>query len=495
MIFNKASSQRNTVAADLEFPLLKFSDDKNDWWTVRNALEGTQIFGGIGSGKTSGSGRMIATSFLKNGFGGIVLCAKPDEAEEWKQYAKDSGREADVIIFSDGSQWRFNPLQYETSRGGKGAGQTINITELFMSVYKMGQRITGSSSEEKERFWENSMKRCLNRMIDLLKLSKEEVSIDNMVELLSRAPVGETALQQINELEDDEIVKWGETDFCIKCLYNAGENAQTPQQDRDFNLVFNYFLRDFANLDDKVRSTIKEMILGFCEPFLTGILNDHFSQDTNLTPELTFEGKIIVIDFAVKDYLVAGIYAQCIFKYLWQQSTERRKITPDTLPVFLWADESQYFVNEYDTIFQTTARSSRACTVLLTQNISNYYAQMGGGESVAKVDSLLGNLSTKIFHCNNDSVTNEWAAKVIGYDLMAVEGGSLERHQFSITHSKGQSFSMQLLPQILPVEFTTLLTGGNFCNFRIQAIVTVKGRKWSDGKNYKKAIFNQKINS
>jgi hypothetical protein len=130
-MWNRSNSEttisKNTAASDLEFPLMKFSDDKNDWWTVRNALEGVQIFGGIGSGKTSGSGRMIATSFLKNGFGGVVMCAKPDEANEWVKYAKECGREQDLIMFSEGSKWRFNPLQYETTRGGKGAGQTMNI--------------------------------------------------------------------------------------------------------------------------------------------------------------------------------------------------------------------------------------------------------------------------------------------------------------------------------------------------------------------------------
>lgn len=495
MVSNLRFSSQSTVAADLDFPLLKFSEDKNDWWTVRNAVEGVQIFGGIGSGKTSGSGRMIATSFLRNGFGGVVLCAKPDEAGEWENYARECGRENDLIIFREGSDWRFNPLQYETTRAGKGAGLTMNITELFMTVFKMGQRITGSSSEEKERFWENSLKRCVNRVVDLLKLSGEEVSVYNMVEVLSSAPEGEDAMKKIaHELEDEEIVEWGKVDYCIKCLYNAGENSNTPQEDRDFKLVFNFFLRDFAKLDDRVRSTIKEMFLGFCEPFLTGVLNDHFAQDTNITPEVTFGGKIIILDFSVKDYLVAGIYAQSIFKYLWQQAVERRKVTKETLPVFLWVDESQYFVNEYDTIFQTTARSSKACTVFLTQNISNYYAQMGGNETSAKVDSLLGNLSTKIFHCNNDSVTNEWASKVIGQDLIALEGGSNQRSMFNIGGvSRGESYMMQLLPQVLPVEFTTLASGGEHHQYKTQAIITVKGRRWSDGKNFKKAVFSQSV--
>lgn len=490
MLWNSVNSQTSDI--NFEYPLLKFSEDKNDHWTIRNSFEGTQVFGGIGSGKTSGSGRMLAKTFLENGYGGLVLCAKPDEADIWKKYAEDYGRSKDIIIFSEGSEWRFNPLHYEMSRTGKGAGQTINITELFMTVFKMGQRISGSNAEEKERFWENSMKRCINRIIDLIRLAEEDLSIFNMVQILSSAASEEDIEEKIKNTTKDELIKLCEEDFYLRCLYNAGINTDTPQKDRAFGLIYSYFLRDFPKLDQKVKSTIVEMFLGYCEPFLTGILYEHFAQDTNLTPEKSFEGKIIILDFAVKDYLVAGIYAQCIFKFLWQQVVERRNIKIHPRPVFLWADESQYFVNEYDTIFQTTARSSRAATVFLTQNISNYYAQMGGNESHSKVDSLLGNLSTKIFHCNNDAVTNEWASKVIGHDLIALESGSTSKANFSIaSNTVGQSYSMQILPQVLPVEFTTLAQGGDFFNFKTQAIVTVKGKKWSDGKNYKKAVFPQ----
>ena len=67
-------------------------------WTVRDAVEGVQIFGGIGSGKTSGSGRMIALKYLKAGFGGLVLTVKPDEKEDWVGYARLAGREDDLIV-------------------------------------------------------------------------------------------------------------------------------------------------------------------------------------------------------------------------------------------------------------------------------------------------------------------------------------------------------------------------------------------------------------
>ena len=65
---------------DLDTTLIDLHGETQDGiWTVRDAVEGVQIFGGIGSGKTSGSGRMIALKFLKAGFGGLVLTVKPDE--------------------------------------------------------------------------------------------------------------------------------------------------------------------------------------------------------------------------------------------------------------------------------------------------------------------------------------------------------------------------------------------------------------------------------
>jgi hypothetical protein len=477
----------NAVQASLDEVLFFLDAGRKEPWTIRDAVKGTQIFGGIGSGKTSGSGKWIAKSFLSKGFGGIVLCGKPEEAEDWLNYAKETGRENDLIHFQEGSEWQFNPLQYEMTRPGKGAGQTSNITNLFMSIFRMGQRISGGGeSQESERFWENSLRRCLNRTVDLLKLAGEEVSVYNMVELLNTAPEGSDTLSKISSMSVEEVEKWADENFCIRCLFRAGENKESNQQDRDFDLVYNYFLRDFSNLPEKTRSTVMEMFLGLAEPFLTGLLNDHFSKETNLTPEVTFAGKIIILDFPVKNYLEAGIYSQSIFKLLWQQATERRKVEENTAPVFLWVDESQYFINEYDMLFQTTARSSRACTVFLSQNISNYYAMMGGKNAEARVDSLLGNLSTKIYHANNDYKTNEWAANTIGKDFRML--GSVHTGEHPNIGS-----SQQLHYQVDPREFTILRTGGGENALEVEGIMTIAGKRFNNGKNFFKVIFNQNL--
>ncbi|MFA6044460.1 MAG: hypothetical protein WC718_05705, partial [Phycisphaerales bacterium] len=59
-------------------------------WTCGDAFQGTQIFGGTGSGKTSTSGRRFAVGLLrvnrhdpKRRFGGLVLTAKNDDLGTW----------------------------------------------------------------------------------------------------------------------------------------------------------------------------------------------------------------------------------------------------------------------------------------------------------------------------------------------------------------------------------------------------------------------------
>lgn len=474
------------IKYSLTTPLIKFSKNPKDWWTIRDAVRGTQIFGGIGSGKSSGSGKTIAKAFLSNGYGGLVLCAKPDEREQWVRYAKETGRTNDLIIFSEGSKYQFNPLQYELSRTGKGAGEVFNLTNLFMEIYKMGNRFTGNgSSGESERYWDNALKRCLNRMIQLLNMANRELSILNMRRLISSSPMSHE-VESLADMSDNQMMEWASKNYCMSCILEAGSNVQMEDEVEEYELVYDYFMREFANLPKKTRPTIMESFLGLAEPFTSGILKKHFSSNTNLYPEDTHKGKIIILDFPVKEYLASGVYAQGIFKLLWQQATERRDVNILPKPVFLWVDEAQLFLSSYDQIFQTTARSSRACTVFISQNISNYYVSIGGQKPEARVDSLLGNLSTKIFHANNDNVTNEWAAKTISKAFKRIESVNVGQ-QDSI------GLAMQFHWQVEPRQFTILKSGGEENDFKVQGVITIAGKEWSNGKNYIFKSFNQKL--
>jgi len=254
--------------------------------------------------------------------------------------------------------------------------------------------------------------------------------------------------------------------------------------------------------------------MGLAEPFLSGLLFRHFAGVTNLFPEIIYtEKKIIIMDFSVKEYLDAGIIAQSIYKMMFQQAVERRDVEKHPTPVFLWADEAQMFVNPYDQIFLTTARSKRVATVFLTQNIPNYLVVMGAGaEAKPKVDSLLGNLSTKIFHANMDAETNEYASRLIGQGLFGMTSES-KSQVVGHMESKTVGVSMQLRPQVLPLEFLRLKTGGvgysdQRDDYMVEAFITALGKEWKweeeneikgtptvSLRNYTLATFDQRFKS
>jgi hypothetical protein len=87
-------------AINLDTPLLRLSG--SDYFTLRDACQGVCVMGGIGSGKTSGSGAALAGAYLRAGMGGLVLCAKPEESILWQRYCYKYGRSASLIRF-DGS--------------------------------------------------------------------------------------------------------------------------------------------------------------------------------------------------------------------------------------------------------------------------------------------------------------------------------------------------------------------------------------------------------
>jgi type IV secretory pathway TraG/TraD family ATPase VirD4 len=202
------------------------------------------------------------------------------------------------------------------------------------------------------------------------------------------------------------------------------------------------------------------------------------------------------MDLNVKEYMEAGRYAQLIFKLLWQQATERRVKSAileerDRLrPVFIWADECQEFITSEDAAFQATARSARACTVYITQNLPNLYRILNNKH---EVDAFLGNLATKIFHANADVATNEFAANTIGRDWIAHRSISYGNQQNSGSINRSESYDF-LVP---PIQFSRLKKGGVDNNGVVQSYFFQNGRTFGQSQNpqnelpYAKLSFQQ----
>jgi len=460
-----------------------------DVWRIKDACEGTMIFGGTGSGKTSGSGQTLARSYLSAGFGGLVLCAKTDEPSLWKRYAAESGRESDVILFGGPEPWKFNFMNYESERPGVGAGLTENLIHLFVEVASIG---AGSGAGRGgDPFWERAMKSLVRNCIDLLTLAGEPVSLHAMSDIIRTAPTEPGCLQS---------QAWKESSSCWRLLETIAHPPPGTPAAIDGKEVRGYWLAHFPTLGDRTRGSIVAMFSTLAESLMRGRMRELFCSESNLTPEDILAGKIVIVDLPVKEWAEVGRFAAILWKYCLQKAVERRLDNAEgtARPVFLWADECQHFASRYDSSFQATARSSRAATVYLTQNYPNLVVAMGSeANDRALVDSLLGNLGTKLFHANSDRETNHFASELLGRRLQQLHssgaGVSLSvggRAGLGSSAHRGSGEHMEY--EIQPREFTTLRMGGPENQFSAEALLFQNGRIWkSTGKTWQKIAFPQ----
>ncbi len=460
----------------LERTLLAFTGENG--FTVRQAMEGVQIFGATGSGKTTGSGAALARAFLAAGFGGLVLTAKPDEADRWRAYCREAGRLDDLLLFEPGSPLAFNFLEYERRRPGAGAGLTENIVRLFMTVLEVGG--SGQNFGGGDAYWGNALRQLLRNAVDLVRLADQPLSLKAIDEIIASAP------QSPHELRDEEACEaWKRDSLCFAYLASAQEKAGETQ---DFAITYSYWVKQFPYLADRTRSIIVSSFTSLADAFLRGPLYPLLCDRLTVIPEHTHTGKVLLLNLPVKEFGEVGRFAQTLLKYCWQRATEQRDVAQYPNPVFLWADEAHFFVTSHDAEFQSTARSARAATVYLTQNLSNYYAAVGGDPTGrAKVDSLLGNLQTKIFHANGDAVTNLWGAELISKTWQRRQTLS-----FQETTRAGMSSSDSLEFQLQPISFTRLAKGGPENDFAVDAVVFQAGRQWQGtDRNYLEHAFKQ----
>jgi hypothetical protein len=476
----------------LSTPLFRLS--KQDVITIGNAVEGILVTGASGSGKSSGSGKYIALSFLRAGFGGIVLCAKPDERATWERYCREAGRSDDLIIFSPSQPWRYNFIDHELNRAGEGAGLTENILNLFSTVTEMIERGSGQGGggRQDEAYWRRSNRQLCRNLIDLLVFAKGTISIPELYRLAVSAP---TSMDQVRSEE------WKKRSFCFHCLAEADKRPKTPRQTNDFGIVADYFLLEFPGLSEKTRSVVMSTFTSMIDVLNRGVLRELFCEGTNLTPDVIPQGKIIVVDLSVKEYGEVGLCANVLMKYTFMRSIERRDVGANSRPVFLWQDEGQLFSTNFDMPFQTTARASRVATVVMTQSINNFYALGEGQQGKAQADSIFGNLNLKIWHANADPVTNEWASTQVGRckqymvntnsshqpaDWMSVAMGT-STSQMSAGVSEQYEYALQ------PSAFSRLRTGGLANQREVDAIVFCSGLCFqATGKNWMRVTFSQR---
>ena len=513
--------KKSTYPHEDEYPILKVS--KKDHLTVRNASNGIQIFGKPGSGKTNGSGRNLAMSFLTNGYGGLVLSVKNGECENWLKNAQLTGQLYRIVVLSSFERLKayeeqypglevsydyFNPLIYEYERGrGEGGGKTEQLVKLLMRAIEIADQIAKGKTTNTGDFWEKSVEALLTVTIGLLKLAHESkesdeeftLTIKHINDFINSIPRGtnieegtyihkvlDAAEERVNQLYaehqnhgNQQIIKNYDP------LKNAWKKAKAFYEDSE-----NYIENQYIPMPEKQRGGIEGTWLTFAKYFRgDSLLAERFAQgiDDRLRPSVTMEGeqpKIIILDFPQKLFNEDGVLAQAYYKSVWQITVERRtrEQVKNEKPSFCWIDEAQFFLTRRDQEFLTTTRESKCMTVLITQSKLNYDTLLGSTLS----NALLGLVENIFFHWNDDPETNAWAVKKMGQDKIWKDSFSTGPDGRTSTNSQ-ETYQNHIDPS----DFMDLKP--DYQNMYTYAYYFRGGDTFSNGKRYLPVVFDMKL--
>jgi hypothetical protein len=397
----------------LDTPLLRISP--RDLFTLRDACNGVHIFGAIGSGKTSGSGKALASAYLRAGMGFLVLCAKPEEVALWIKYARENGRARSVVIFDETRG--FNFITYELAR--QGWAGLPNVTECIMRVLEFADHAMGAGGQANDPFWPQAVRQAINYALPAIYAAWGNVTVANIIDFVVSAA---TKAEQYNDPD------FAGQSYAARTLHKMHHAPAVRMPAAEQRPVLEFWFRQYPAIPEKTRGNVSISLSAKLDRFRHGRMRDCFCGHTDIVPEMILNGAIVIMAMSVLTWNEDGNIGQMIFKYMTQRMIESRNGLPPQYrerPVAIWADEAQYFVSVKDDEFLSTCRASRACVVFLTQTLPAYYARLGKDRTDA-VDGIVGKFNTHIFHLNACNRTNTFASQLIGrgIQLRSTSGGS-----------------------------------------------------------------------
>ena len=390
---------------DLDTPLLQLTAHSTlDLRTVLGG--GCHIFGSTGAGKSTAA-KTLAASLLRAGCGMLVMCTKSEEIEVWRAYAKANGRSSSVILFDETKSFAF--IDWLLAKYGvRGLG---TITDALLRIVESVDLAAGGlGGVSQESFWQEASRALLSYSVTVLHGANGRVSVPDIVAFVNSAATN--ARQYVDDPD------FAASSFAAQTLRKAVDNPAVRLGKEFLGPALEYWFRGFTAMSDKTRANVLVSLTAKLDRFVQpGLLRDVFcSGRTDIVPEMTFGGSIIIMALPVLTLAEDGIIAQHLFKYAWMRAVESRNALEQTQrerPVVLWADESHNFLSLRDSQFISMSRGSRASVVMLTQNLPSYYAKLGENR-IQTVNGLIGQFNTHIFHLNSCTVTNEWASKLVG---------------------------------------------------------------------------------
>lgn len=464
-----------------------FSSDMGDWddgrtlvlwnddepWTIGDSFEGVQVWGDTGSGKSSTSGRLFAAAMLRAGYGGLVLTVKPEDTEQWRRNLEENGRAQDGVFFGPQAGTCFNFLDYELRHGARLGFGSRDAARILAELVSLAHR----DAQSGDTFWQKSAQVLIGKTLDLIAAAGTTPSMLLANEIIQSGP------QFLDQTKDSQ---WQAQSKCWQLLTRGRQRANG---EHDFQQAEVYWTREFPLLPEKTRqSIVATFTASVAQHFCSAPMHAMFGGATNISPDDISDGKIVVVNLPVLDYGEAGRFASIVWKYCTQLALQRQ--AKRERPVFIFSDESHYFLTDHDQLFQTTARSARCATVYLTQNRSNYLAESPGDAGRNRVASMCACLKTQILHQCSHEETRRAFAEAIGKHRFKRPTETRSYGNGAPTHSVTDHLVDDFW--VSPDSATSLKTGGEAYDYKVEAFMTKAGKSFDGRKPALRALFDQR---
>jgi hypothetical protein len=464
-----------------------------DHLTFRDFCKSSLILGGLGSGKSSTSGRTILSAMLSAGLGAVIHTVKGEDTADAIACAEKCGRGRDVLVFNEKSGLTFDPLAYEWSREGRGSNDAETIIHYFSTLLAIGKQ-PGSNNE---RFWELAAEQAQRHAIHLIRLAQEPLSIVNIHRAIQSYPTSP------GQHEEES---WQRNAYTAQLINQIRTRKDTLSEEdwSDLDVATQFVLFQWAALDEKPRSSIEMTFSGLADKFLFSPFRRIFASGTfSFTPEqVTHNRLILIIDFPILEYgKETARLIQTMVKLTFQRAWLRHKFTPGCCNgAALFQDEFQMLIHRDENHFAQVCRGSGIASVYMTQTILNLAEELSESQPGSKTKAFLNNLSIKIAHHSTCPDSSNYMAEVIGKEYRYMEsynagGGNNGGHAHT-----GVGGSQQLVHMVEPIEFTRLASPDSH-NPYAEAICYVGGRAFEatksarnpQGRNYLKVTFSRNL--
>jgi type IV secretory pathway TraG/TraD family ATPase VirD4 len=384
-----------------------------------------------GKGKTT-LARTLYRAMLRDCFGGLVLCVKHSQVQEFLALAKAEGRERDCILLAPGRGSVFNPLEGEAS-SAEAAALLGEIAEVLANRVRDGG--------ENESFWREQLGIVLRNLFVLCRLKH------GRHDMLLAAELFDGRANSLAELADPN---WRSHSPMAAAIASARSSDET-----DARLAVDYFTRAFPCHGDRLQGSLAATVASVFDHLRRKPLVDLFTSTSTFHMEDVFENnRICIVGLPALDS-ADGRVANAILQFCFCRAATRRVREHHT---FLVSDECQETVSRELMRKLAVLREFKVASLMLTQNLAVLDDRIG---ETAR-EAFCGLLALKIFGPQSHAATRQWAADQIGKRKEQVETKSR-----TTAERGGNTRSTSEHPQwdyrVPPSRFSELDVGETIC--------------------------------